>query len=82
MTELIVYSTHLLQEPAGRIEVAEKLAIESSLKQLITQSKRLEGIALCGTLPPGLTGGIYSFICQLKPAECVLLIDAYQNTEW
>lgn len=57
------------------------MAIEAAVKKLIVESSSLEGIALCGTLPPGLNGSIYSLIAHLKPAGCTLLIDAYQNAE-
>lgn len=70
------------KEPAGRINGEERHLIENTLTGLIGQSKRLEGIALCGTLPPGLTGSIYSLACQVKPENCVILLDAYQNAEW
>ena len=73
MTELI--------EPAGRVEVSEKNMIEATVKQLISNSKRLEGIALCGTLPPGITGSTYTMIAQMKPNDCVVILDAYQNIE-
>jgi fructose-1-phosphate kinase PfkB-like protein len=73
MTELI--------EPAGRVELAERNLIENRVKELISNSKRLEGIALCGTLPPGITGSIYSLIATMKPRGCVVLLDAYQNIE-
>lgn len=73
MTELI--------EPAGRVEVSEKKIIEEVIKQLVISSKRLEAIALCGTLPPGLNGTIYMNICMVKPNDCVILLDAFQNIE-
>lgn len=79
MTELIVKV--LNQEPAGKVDASEKNLIESTVKHLITSSKRLEGIALCGTLPPGLTGSTYSLIAQMKPHKCFVLLDAYQNIE-
>ncbi|KAJ3255784.1 hypothetical protein HK103_006042 [Boothiomyces macroporosus] len=73
MTELI--------EPAGRIEIKERQILEETIKKIVPNSKRLEGIALCGTLPPGLSGSTYSLIAQLKPDDCVVLLDAYQNIE-
>ena len=75
MTELI--------EPAGRVELSEKALIETTIKALIINSPRLEAIALCGTLPSGITGSIYSMIANMKPEKCVLLLDAFQNTvDW
>jgi fructose-1-phosphate kinase PfkB-like protein len=75
MTELI--------EPAGRVELREKATIESTVKALIQNSPKLEAIALCGTLPSGITGSIYSMIAEMKPKNCVLLLDAFQNTvDW
>jgi fructose-1-phosphate kinase PfkB-like protein len=73
MTELI--------EPAGKVEVSEKNMIEATVKELIVNSKSLEGIALCGTLPPGITGSTYTMITQMKPNDCVVILDAYQNIE-
>ncbi|KAI8895693.1 Ribokinase-like protein [Globomyces pollinis-pini] len=73
--------TSELIEPAGRVEISEKQIIEQTAKQLITNSPKLEAIALCGTLPPGLNGSTYSFITQLKPQNCVVLLDAFQNIE-
>lgn len=74
MTELI--------EPAGRIGTEERELIETTLQSLIKESSRLEGIALCGTLPPGLTGSIYSLACEAKPDNCIVLLDAFQNIDW
>lgn len=34
-----------------------------------------------GTLPPGVTGSIYSMITQMKPPNVVLLVDHYQQVE-
>jgi fructose-1-phosphate kinase PfkB-like protein len=55
--------------------------IENAAKALIQGSTRLEGIALCGTLPPGLPGTIYSTIAKMKPKGSIVLLDAYQNIE-
>ena len=79
MTELI--------EPAGRVDQHERLVLENTIKDLIQHSpkfdilKRIEGIALCGTLPPGLSGSIYTLVCTKKPKNCLILLDAFQNIE-
>lgn len=73
MTELI--------EPAGRVELGEKSLIEQKVSEIILSAKNLEAIALCGTLPPGLTASTYSFISGLKPNGTILLLDAFQNAK-
>lgn len=63
--------------------------IESSLQTILTNGSSayglrkspLEGIALCGTLPPGVTGSTYAMIAQLKPVNCLLFVDACQDIE-
>ncbi|KAH9258792.1 hypothetical protein BSLG_001842 [Batrachochytrium salamandrivorans] len=73
MTQLI--------EPAARVDSTESNQLEQSIRYVIENSPKIEAIALCGTLPPGLTGYIYTLIAQLKPPNVLLLLDAYQNTE-
>ncbi|KAK6097452.1 hypothetical protein MT418_003071 [Batrachochytrium dendrobatidis] len=70
MTQLI--------EPAARVEAAQSVQLEKLVRDVISNSPKIEAIALCGTLPPGLTGSTYTLIAQLKPPGVVLLLDAYQ----
>lgn len=73
MTELI--------EPAARVDAKDREILEQTIKKLVTGSPQMEAIALCGTLPPGITGHIYTLVAQMKPPSIVLLLDAYQNAE-
>ncbi|TPX33031.1 hypothetical protein SmJEL517_g04023 [Synchytrium microbalum] len=41
----------------------------------------LEAVAICGTMPPGITGSTYALIAQLKPSNCILFCDACQDVE-
>ncbi|KAI8927033.1 hypothetical protein BC831DRAFT_200513 [Entophlyctis helioformis] len=58
MTELI--------EPAARIESREREELELTAKELLAHSPSMEAIALCGTLPPGITGSTYTLMAQLN----------------
>jgi hypothetical protein len=46
------------------------------ISQELLLSSKLEGIALCGSLPPGITGSTYALIAQNKRKDCLLLLDA------
>ncbi|KAI8903171.1 hypothetical protein EDD86DRAFT_278861 [Gorgonomyces haynaldii] len=70
-----------IDEPAGRVDAEERQKLEKLATQLLTSSPKLEGIALCGTLPAGITGSTYINIAQLKPPNCLLFLDAFQNIE-
>ncbi|KAI9197435.1 Ribokinase-like protein [Polychytrium aggregatum] len=74
MTELI--------EPSGTISSAERKELESVVLEMFgSASQSLRGIALCGSLPPGLDGETYTFICEHRPKEAVVLLDAVSNVE-
>ncbi|KAJ3039904.1 hypothetical protein HDV00_011687 [Rhizophlyctis rosea] len=72
MTELI--------EPAGRVGADERERLES-LALLLLKDPKLEAIALCGSLPPGITGSTYTLIAEHKPDKCVLLLDACNDVD-
>lgn len=69
-----------LIEPSGRVAPEELMELERVVKMMLSTSKKLEGIALCGTLPPGVTGSIYTLVAKMKPKGVILLLDAYQNS--
>ncbi|KAJ3053565.1 hypothetical protein HK097_003942 [Rhizophlyctis rosea] len=72
MTELI--------EPAGRVGAEERELLEKWAVTLLKDPK-LEAIALCGSLPPGITGSTYTLIAENKPEKCVLLLDACSDVD-
>jgi fructose-1-phosphate kinase PfkB-like protein len=53
----------------------EKEILENISQQLV-QSPRLEGIALCGSLPGGVTGSTFSTIIENKTPNTVVFLDA------
>jgi fructose-1-phosphate kinase PfkB-like protein len=71
MTELI--------EPAGRVDAESRNKLESLALQVIKSWPNLECIALCGTLPPGISGSTYTLIAENKPDHVWLFLDAYQD---
>ncbi|KAJ3273889.1 hypothetical protein HK104_004212 [Borealophlyctis nickersoniae] len=72
MTELI--------EPAGRVSAEERSLLESRAMELL-KGRKLEAIALCGSLPPGITGSTYTLVAENKPAGCTLLLDACDDID-
>jgi fructose-1-phosphate kinase PfkB-like protein len=73
MTELI--------EPAGRVEPENRKTVERIAQALVSQSPQMKCIALCGSLPPGITGSTYSYIATCKPSNVLLFLDAYKDVD-
>ncbi|RKP05653.1 Ribokinase-like protein [Thamnocephalis sphaerospora] len=72
MTELI--------EPTGLIRRQEREELETYAETLIANGiGGLRAIALCGTYPTGISGSTYARIARAKPANLVLLLDAYKD---
>ena len=73
MTELI--------EPSSLISSLELSALESHSLNLLQSNPDIRFIALCGTLPPGVNGSIYSLMCNHKPKGCWIFLDAVKEVE-
>ncbi len=58
----------------------EKEILENISQQLV-RSPRLEGIALCGSLPGGVTGTTFSTIIENKTASTVVFLDACKDLD-
>lgn len=55
--------------------------MEQKALGLLSNSHSMEAIAFCGSLPPGVTGSIYTMIAKHKPQGVIILLDAFQNAE-
>lgn len=75
MTELI--------EPSANIDADSREELEKIAIHLLSSSAdtQLECIALCGTLPPGITGQSYTTIALHKPPHVLLFMDAAQEVQ-
>lgn len=71
MTELI--------EPSP--EIKDKYA-EHLLDQIINSMRNFDGLALCGTFPPGISSDFYAEIIKnARKHSVITLLDAYQDIE-
>ena len=68
-------STEII-EPSGKLIDAEVNSMMNLLKDTI---KLYDGIAMCGTFPPGITSDIYHQIASGKSDNAIVLLDAYKD---
>lgn len=68
-------STELI-EPAAAVSQDEVQQLRSLLT---TELERFDGIALCGTFPPGVPDDLYAQIAARARPRAVVLLDAYRD---
>ena len=73
MTELI--------EPSSRVPLESRDYLENLILNIVESNQHLECIALCGSLPPGITGSTYTHIANAKPDGVLLFLDACQELD-
>lgn len=55
--------------------------ILENISQQLVQSPRLEGIALCGSLPGGVTGSTFTTIIEHKKQSTIVFLDACKDLD-
>ncbi len=67
-----------LIEPSGEVSLAEVAEVR---RRILAEIDRFEGVALCGTVPPGVPPSFYAEIATAARPHGIVLLDAVRDVD-